>query len=231
MKEAVKLIAFDADDTLWVNEPHYRGAEQAYVEILSRYVEHDDLATRLYQTEVKNLNLFGYGAKGYMLSMIETALELTQYQIDGRDIDRIIQLGKEVLSYPIEILPQVRETLETLQGRYPLMVITKGDLLDQESKVARSGLADYFGRIDVVSEKDPATYGRLFSQLGRAPQEVLMVGNSLKSDILPVLEIGGHACHVDPGYEGWVHEQVTEQCLAEHRFHSFDNISKVLTLL
>ncbi|MBW3138657.1 HAD family hydrolase [Ferrimonas balearica] len=231
MKEAVKLIAFDADDTLWVNEPYYRGAEQAYVEILGRYVDHEDLATRLYQTEVKNLNLFGYGAKGYMLSMIETALELTQYQIDGRDIDRIIQLGKEVLSYPIEILPQVRETLETLQGRYPLMVITKGDLLDQESKVARSGLADYFGRIDVVSEKDPATYGRLFSQLGRHPQEVLMVGNSLKSDILPVLEIGGHACHVDPGYEGWVHEQVTEQCLAEHRFHSFDNISKVLTLL
>ncbi|MBY5920749.1 HAD family hydrolase [Ferrimonas balearica] len=231
MKETVKLIAFDADDTLWVNEPYYRGAEQAYVEILSRYVDHHDLAQRLYQTEIKNLNLFGYGAKGYMLSMIETALELTQYQIDGRDIDRIIQLGKEVLSYPIEILPQVRDTLENLQSRYPLMVITKGDLLDQESKVARSGLADYFGRIEVVSEKDTATYGRVFNQVGRAPGEVLMVGNSLKSDILPVLEIGGHACHVDPGYEGWVHEQVTDDSLAEHRFHSFDNISKVLTLL
>ncbi len=231
MKETVKLIAFDADDTLWVNEPFYRGAEQTYVEILSRYVEHDDLAQRLYQTEVKNLNLFGYGAKGYMLSMIETALELTQYQIDGRDIDRIIQLGKEVLSYPIEILPQVQDTLETLRGRYPLMVITKGDLLDQESKVARSGLAEFFGRIEVVSEKDTATYGRVFSQVGRAPGEVLMVGNSLKSDILPVLEIGGHACHVDPGYDGWVHEQVAEDSLAQHRFHSFDNISKVLTLL
>ncbi|MBY6185149.1 HAD family hydrolase [Marinobacter hydrocarbonoclasticus] len=231
MKETVKLIAFDADDTLWVNEPFYRGAEQAYVDILSRYVDHHDLAQRLYQTEVKNLNLFGYGAKGYMLSMIETALELTQYQIDGRDIDRIIQLGKEVLSYPIEILPEVRETLGALQERYPLMVITKGDLLDQESKIARSGLADYFGRIEVVSEKDTSTYGRVFNQVGRAPGEVLMVGNSLKSDILPVLEIGGHACHVDPGYEGWVHEQVTEDCLAQHRFHSFDNISKVLSLL
>ncbi|MBY5991232.1 HAD family hydrolase [Ferrimonas balearica] len=231
MKETVKLIAFDADDTLWVNEPHYRGAEQAYLEILGRYVDSDDLAARLYQTEVKNLRIFGYGAKGYMLSMIETALELTDYRVEGRDIERIIQLGKEVLSYPIEILPGVEETLTALQGCYPLMVITKGDLLDQESKVARSGLADYFGRIEVVSEKDSATYQRLFTQMAHAPQEVLMVGNSLKSDILPVLELGGHACHVDPGYDSWVHEQVSDECLAEHRFHSFDHIAKLLTLV
>lgn len=226
-----KVIAFDADDTLWELESSFRSAEARFCDVVRQYISDEELGQRLHEVQIRNLNTFGYGAKGFTLAMLETALELTHYQISGKDIERILNFGKDILTYPIDLLPNVEKTLKALKGRFPLIVITKGNLIEQEAKVARSGLEAYFDRIHVVSEKDEATYRRLFAQMGCKPEEVLMVGNSLKSDILPVLAIGGHACHVEPGYEGWVHEQVTDEALANSRpFHSFNDISEFLTL-
>ncbi len=203
-----KIIAFDADDTLWVNEPIFVKTQDRCKELLSLYVEPERMDEKLYETEMKNLRLFGYGIKGFMLSMIETAIELSDGKIIGSEIQRIVDLGKEMLEHPIHLLPNVKETINALKEDFELMVITKGDLFDQESKVARSGLADYFSRIEIVSEKDPATYDGVFSRNNIDVKEVLMIGNSLKSDVLPVCELGGRAIHI-PYHTTWAHETVS----------------------
>jgi putative hydrolase of the HAD superfamily len=203
-----KILAFDADDTLWVNEPIFVNTQDRCKELLSQYIQPEKMDEKLYATEMKNLRLFGYGVKGFMLSMIETAIELSEGKITGSEIQKIVDLGKDMLGHPIQLLPNVKETIEQLNGNYDLMVITKGDLFDQESKVARSGLADYFSKIEIVSEKDVPTYHAVFSRNKINVQELLMIGNSLKSDILPICELGGHAIHI-PYHTTWVHEKVS----------------------
>lgn len=226
----IKIIAFDADDTLWVNEPNYRETEVRFCEILEDYISQQEIAEKLFETEMRNLKLFGYGAKGFMLSMIETALEISQFRISGKDIQRIIDLGKNLLQKPIELLEGVEEVLTELQHRYPLLLLTKGDLLDQEAKLARSGLADYFNHIEIVSDKTEETYRGLFKKLDIQPREFLMIGNSVKSDILPVVNIGAQAIHV-PFHITWQYEQVSEEKITHNKFLRVERIKGVLELL
>lgn len=203
----IKTIAFDADDTLWINEPIFIETEKKCQEIIGRYVSHESIQESIYKTELKNLRLFGYGVKGFTLSMIETAIELTQEKITGKEIQELILLGKDMLQHPVNLLPGVEETIKLLHGKYKLMIITKGDLFDQESKIARSGLADLFDHIEIVSEKKPEAYQHIINHYQIDKDNFLMIGNSLKSDILPVIEIGGKAIHI-PYHTTWVHETV-----------------------
>ncbi|MFT6826732.1 MAG: putative hydrolase of the HAD superfamily [Roseivirga sp.] len=220
----IKTIAFDADDTLWINEPIFTKTRLRYEEILSSYFSIDEsLELKLYAVEKRNLALFGYGIKGFMLSMIESAIELTEEKINGADIQRIIDLGKEMLTHPIEILPGIVETIEKLKSDYQLLIITKGDLWDQETKIARSGVADLFDHIEIVSEKTPAAYQAILDRYQIEPSSFLMIGNSLKSDILPVCEIGGNAVHI-PFHDTWVHEQMDTHQIGEYSFIELDDI-------
>ncbi len=203
----IKIIAFDADDTLWVNEPIFTKTQQQFKSLLESYLSGSEIDDKLYQAEIRNLRLFGYGIKGFMLSMIETAIELTQGKISGQEIQQIIDLGKEMIEHPVEVLPNMEATIQELQEKYELMVITKGDLFDQESKIARSGLGVYFNRVEIVSEKDQQMYLNIIRKNNIAADEFLMIGNSLKSDILPVCRVGGHAVHI-PFHTTWAHEMV-----------------------
>jgi len=221
-----QLIAFDADDTLWVNEPLYRGAEDHLVDLLSPYLNGTDIRARLYDREVHNLNIFGYGAKAFILSMIETAVELTKGSISGGDVQRIVDSGKEMLAQPIKVLPGVEETLRALSGQFRLMVITKGDLFDQESKLARSGLAGYFSHVEIVSEKNEATYSAILGRYKVDPDRFIMFGNSLRSDILPIVNIGGHAAHI-PCDTTWQHEHVDDVDAARGGYHELRHIGAV----
>ena len=224
------IISFDADDTLWVNEPYFREAEEALLEMLSAYYEGDNLLDRLYQQEIMNLNVFGYGAKAFALSMIESAIELSQGKVTGAEIQRIIDLGKGILSQPVKLLPGVESTIKHLAGQYPLMLITKGDLFDQESKIARSGLADYFRIIEVVSEKDEAAYRQLLLKHSITSTQFWMIGNSLRSDILPVVALGGQAVHI-PCDVGWVHEHIAVDDATRATYHELMSIDKLPSLL
>ena len=208
----IDVIAFDADDTLWLNEDYYLNVHQRYFGLLTAYHETDWIERRLYETEVKNLAHFGYGAKSFTLSMIETAIELSEGRIAAAEIQQIIEMGKEILTTPVELLEGVAETLPALAQDYDLMVITKGDLLHQETKIAQSGLGDLFRWAEVVSEKDTATYSRIAARYAIPPERFLMVGNSLKSDVLPVLEMGGQAIHI-PYQTTWAHERVAPEDL------------------
>jgi putative hydrolase of the HAD superfamily len=199
------VIAFDADDTLWENERNYRRTEQVFKELLTPYHKPDWIEERLYQTEMRNIQHFGYGIKSFGLSMIETAVELTEGRVSGTEIQVIIDAIKGMLTAEIELLPHVAEIVPLLAQHTPLMLITKGDLLDQESKVTRSGLADYFTHIEIVSDKTEKQYADLLEQHDIAPSRFLMVGNSLRSDILPVLALGGSAVYV-PHPFNWAHE-------------------------
>jgi putative hydrolase of the HAD superfamily len=225
----VKVIAFDADDTLWVNEPYFRKTEEKFCNLFSEYLSPHDVERELLKTEIANLGLYGYGIKGFTLSMMETALHVTEGRMPAAIVAAIINLGKEMLNEPIELLEGVEQVLQALQGKYRLVVATKGDLLDQERKLRKSNLSPYFHHIEVMSEKDEASYLKLVKHLDIQPQELLMIGNSLKSDILPVLKIGGHAIHV-PYHITWVHEVVEDQI--EHpNFKSVTQIQEILPLL
>ncbi|MDX1521014.1 MAG: HAD family hydrolase [Anaerolineae bacterium] len=203
------IIAFDADDTLWHNETIFSLTQDKLKGLLSKYRDTGDLERDLYEVESRNLRYFGYGIKSFTLSMIETAIELTDGRISGREIEQILNFGKEMLETPTQLLPGVAETISALTEHYPLMIITKGDLIDQETKIAQSGLADHFTHIEIVSEKTPAVYQTLLTKYGLEPERFIMIGNSLRSDILPVLEIGGQAIHI-PYQITWAHEDVTE---------------------
>lgn len=209
MKEQIKVIAFDADDTLWVNEPYFQEIEKRYTQLLKSYGNSEEISAALFKTEMKNLKTLGYGAKAFTISMVETALEVSNQMISAGDIRQIVDLGKSLLEIPIELLPQVKETLEILKekGNYKLVVATKGDLLDQENKLERSGLAPYFDHIEVMSDKTEKEYLRLLNILQIKPSEFLMIGNSLKSDIQPVLALGGYGVHI-PFEVMWQHEVV-----------------------
>jgi putative hydrolase of the HAD superfamily len=222
----LKTIAFDADDTLWVNEPIFTATHSRFVAILEKYESAEVLDKGLYETQIKNLRLFGYGIKGFTLSMIETALELTHGRISGDEIQQIIGFGKDMLEHPVEVLPHVENTLKVLQADYDLMVITKGDLFDQESKLARSGLAGYFNRVEIISEKDTATYQKVLRRHNIQLPHFLMVGNSLKSDILPICELGGRAIHI-PFHTTWAHEMVAPEKMAHVQYEVLTCVSEI----
>ena len=194
----LKLVGFDADDTLWHSEGFYREVHGHFERILGQYIDIGNAVVHdhLLEVERANIKLFGYGAKGMTLSMLETAVALTSERISARHLHEIIQLGKEVLNHPVELLTGIETAVAEVAREYQVVLITKGDLFHQESKVARSGLSSLFGRIEIVSEKDPATYRRVLSEFGLSAGQFLMVGNSLHSDIAPVLQIGGFAVHV-----------------------------------
>lgn len=204
-------IAFDADDTLWGHEHVFVDAKARCLELLRPYMQPGmDLEQELYAFERKNLKIFGYGVKGFTLSMIETAIELSNGKISGAEIQRIIDLGKEMLAHEIDLLPGVTEALAAFKPHFKLLLITKGDLFAQENKIARSGLAPEFDIIEIVSEKDPTTYRNLLARHGIDPTGFLMLGNSLRSDVLPIVEIGGRAVHIPHEYT-WHHEAISEE--------------------
>lgn len=204
---SIQVIAFDADDTLWVNEPYFREAEDKFCGLLEDYLPHHSVAKELFMTELQNIPHYGYGVKGFMLSMIETALRVSQNNLSPIVIEKAIQYGKDLLDKPIELLDGIEEVLHLLKKKYRLVVATKGDLLDQERKLKKSGLIDYFHHIEIMSDKREADYRKLIGHLDIDPAHFTMVGNSLKSDVLPVLAIGGHAIHI-PYHTTWVHEQI-----------------------
>ena len=226
----IKIVALDADDTLWVNEPIFQQTQEKLRKLLSAYIAPGQLDKRLYETERNNLRLFGYGVKGFVLSMIETAVQLSEGKITGREVQQIIDMGKAMLEHPVDLLDGVKETVEALSGHYELMVITKGDLFDQENKIARSGLADYFKRVEIVSEKDEATYREVFGRNGIKLEEVLMVGNSLKSDVLPICKLGGKAIHI-PFHTTWEHEKVEVHQANGYDYEEIGNLRQLIRLL
>ena len=209
--------------------PTFRGAEKEMIKLLSPYYKGDNLLEHLYQQEIRNLHIFGYGAKGFTLSMIESVIELSEGKASGSEIQEIIELGKSIMIYPIELLDGVEETLQEL-SHYRLMLITKGDLFDQESKIARSGLADYFEIVEIVSEKNDETYQRLLKQHNIQPKDFWMIGNSLKSDVLPIDRIGGTGVHI-PYASTWKHETVDDGYAAQHDYHTIASIRELPTLL
>lgn len=226
----INVIAFDADDTLWANEPIYRKTEEQCKQILEPYLSPPELSEKLYETEMKNLKLFGYGIKSFTLSLIETAIELSDNQVSAGQIQQIINLGKDMLEHPVQLLDSVEKTISHLKEHYTLMILTKGDLLDQESKIARSGLDPHFEYIEIVSDKSTDTYSRILSHYSIDPSKFLMVGNSLKSDVLPVCEIGGHAIHI-PYHITWDHEEVDPDEAQKDGYYELDDISQIPELL
>ena len=224
-----KIIAFDADDTLFVNEPYFQEVEQKFCSLLENYLSHHTLSQELFRVEIKNLPLYGYGIKGYILSMIEAAIAISNRTIPIEIISKIIDYGKELLEKPIEILDGVEETLKQLSKNYKLVVATKGDLKDQHSKLHRSGLGHYFHHIEVMSDKKEDDYLKLLKRLDIKPKEFLMIGNSLKSDVLPVLNIGANAIHV-PFHTTWAHEVVDASSIM-HEYKTIQNVSEIISLL
>lgn len=225
----IKVIAFDADDTLWINEPYFREIEIEFCQLLEDYLPQHTVARELLQTEVKNLPLYGYGIKGFTLSMIETALNVSERTIDVKVMDKILDYGKALLARPIELLEGVEEVLASLKEQYRLVVATKGDLLDQERKLRNSGIEHYFHHVEVMSDKAVEDYKKLIKHLDIAPDQFLMIGNSLKSDVLPVLDLGGHAIHI-PYHTTWAHEHV-EHRIEHQNFKTATNIKEVLPFL
>ena len=226
----IELLAFDADDTLWHNEPLYTTTREQFRSLLARYEPAGVLEDQLYEAELRNLDHFGYGVKGFVLSMIETAIELTDGRLEAADVRTIIDWGRQMLRSPVELLDGVLEALETLAGSYPLILLTKGDLLHQESKLARSGLGPLFKGIEIVSEKDAHVYRSVMQRYAVPGERFVMVGNSLRSDILPVLQAGGHAVFV-PYETSWIHEQVAPEALADAQYHQVAHIRELPDLL
>ncbi|PHR68886.1 MAG: HAD family hydrolase [Lutibacter sp.] len=208
MYKNIKVIAFDADDTLWVNEPYFRDVEHEFAKLLAIYETENKINQELFKKEMENLELYGYGVKGFVLSMIESAIELSNNMITASEIKKILNFGKEMLNKPIELLDGVEEVLKILSDDYTIILATKGDLLDQERKLEKSGLMKYFSHIEVLSDKKEKNYKRLIQFLKIHPSEFLMIGNSLKSDVLPLVNLNAEAIHV-PYHTTWEHEKVS----------------------
>ncbi|WP_374012226.1 HAD family hydrolase [Pseudoxanthomonas koreensis] len=210
----IQLVGFDGDDTLWRSEDYYRAAEKQYEQIIGRYIDLHDAGTlrHLLEVERRNLRVFGYGAKGMTLSMIEAAIELTGGRIAARDLQQVVEIGRATLQHPVELIDGIRQAVSAIAARWPVVLITKGDLFHQEDKIARSGLGDLFPRIEIVSEKDPPTYARVLAEFEVDAAGFVMIGNSLRSDIEPVVRLGGWGVHV-PYPLTWAHE--AEHGLAE----------------
>ncbi|MGH8026300.1 MAG: HAD family hydrolase [Pseudoxanthomonas sp.] len=214
MAQAIKWVGFDGDDTLWKSEDYYRAAELAFEEIIGQYIDLTDARSQqhLLEVERRNLRIFGYGAKGMTLSMIESAVQLTGERISARDIHRVVEIGRSTLQHPVELIDGISEAVETIAASHEIVLITKGDLFHQESKIEQSGLADLFHRIEVVSEKDAKTYARVLRELDVPAAGFAMIGNSLRSDIEPVIALGGWGIHM-PYHITWAHE--AEHAIAE----------------
>lgn len=206
----ISVVGFDADDTLWVNETYFRETEDRFMALLEGYETKNKIDQELFKMEMKNLELYGYGVKGFMLSMIESALDISNGSISQKNILEIIDWGKKMISQPVELLNGVEEVLDYLSGNYRLIVLTKGDLLDQERKLAKSGLSKYFQHVEVLSDKKEENYKNLLEHLNIPMESFLMVGNSLKSDIIPIVNLGGKAVHV-PFHTTWAHELVSDE--------------------
>ncbi len=225
----IKAIAFDADDTLWVNETFFRKAEDEFCDLLAGYMSKEEANTLLFDVEMKNLPLYGYGIKPFTLSLIEAAITISNGNMNIELVQKLIEKGKQMLQEPIELIDGIDDTLKELSKKYRLVMATKGDLLDQERKLIKSGLESYFHHIEIVSDKTEKQYSKLVKHLDISEDEFLMVGNSLKSDILPVLNIGAHAFHI-PFHTTWVHEMVTEE-VTHPNFRSFTKASELLEVL
>ena len=221
-----KTIAFDADDTLWHNEPYFDEAQERFCVLFQDYASSQEILGLILNHQVKNLPLYGFGIKAFTLSMIETALQLTNHQISGKGIEQILAIGKDLLQKPVELLPNVESVLEQLKGKYKLVVATKGDLKDQHRKLHDSGIGTYFHHIEVMSDKAELDYVKMLGRLDCKAQDFLMIGNSLKSDVLPVLGLGGYAVHI-PFHTTWEHEKISHKVEHKH-FSSFEKITQVL---
>jgi putative hydrolase of the HAD superfamily len=222
----IKYIGFDADDTLWDNEPFYRALEHLFNEILLDKMTPEESSAELFKTEIANLSLFGYGAKAYTLSIIETALRLTDNKIAAADINRILQAGKQLTDSPLVLLDNVEEVLKVLTPKYKLILATKGDLLDQERKLKKSRLEKYFHHIEIMSDKQISDYEKLLKHLDIEAHEFLMIGNSMRSDIFPILELGGYAIHI-PYHTTWAHEKMDNVDLPSDRYMEIETLLKI----
>jgi len=227
---AIEMIAFDADDTLWKTEANFEKAQEELEKILAPWQDSEQTEEIVFKTEMENLSIYGLGVKAFTLSMIEAALQISQGEIQGKAIEQIIQLGREMLEAEVELFPCVADTIPTLSKDYPLMVITKGDLLDQTTKISRSGLAPYFSLVEVVSEKSPDSYTRVLEKFHLDPKNLLMVGNSLKSDIQPILQLGGTAVHIPAGTT-WAHELVSDFDTSQDRFYELEHMGHLPGLI
>jgi putative hydrolase of the HAD superfamily len=223
---AVRVVGFDGDDTLWHSETRFDVTQGEFRELLKRHVPDADVDRRLAEMEMKNLSIYGYGVKSFTLSMLETAIELTQGRIPAVDLEVILGWGKRMLMEPTELLDGVQEALRLLSDRYDLLLITKGDLFDQESKLARSGLGDLFLGVEILSEKNVDSYRGVFKRHAIKPEDFVMVGNSLRSDVVPVVSLGGHAVHI-PYEVTWHHEQVPEEELPKEGWRRISSIREL----
>ena len=230
MYKDIKVVAFDADDTLWINETYFREAEHQFAKLFTAFETENKIEQELFKTEIKNLELYGYGVKGFMLSMVECALEISNNNLNPLLLNDVLNIGKEMLEKPIELLEGIEEVLKSLKGKYKLIVATKGDLLDQERKLEKSGLLHYFHHIEVMSDKRENDYKKLLSHLDIEAKELLMIGNSLKSDILPLVKIGATAIHV-PFHTTWAHEEVSFKEQSKSTYKTVKNIKEILSIL
>lgn len=226
----IKVIGFDADDTLWVNETYYREAEEAFTKILEAYETPNKVNQELFKKEMQDLHLYGYGIKSFVLSMVESAIEISNNTISNKAIQKIIDIGKAMINKPVELLDGVEEVLNLLSPKYRLILATKGDLLDQERKLKKSGLTNYFHHIEVLSDKKEANYSNLLNHLDINPSEFLMIGNSLKSDVLPLVNIKANAIHV-PYHTTWEHEKVNDEETNGKVYKTVDSLTEILSLL
>jgi putative hydrolase of the HAD superfamily len=227
--QKITTIGFDADDTLWQNEEFFRLTQGRFAELLSDHSEPDHLAERLMQAEQRNLGRYGFGIKGFVLSMIETAIEVTDQKVPASVIAQIIEAGQEMLIHPVHLLPFARDAVEAVAGEYKVVLITKGDLLDQERKLAQSGLGDLFDAIEIVSDKIPQTYIRAFMRHGHGPDRAMMVGNSMKSDVVAAIDAGAWGVHVPAKFE-W-HLEKADTPDTHPRFRKLDNLGGLADLL
>jgi len=226
----VKVIAFDADDTLWVNETYFRNTEEEFAELLDGFETKNKIDQELFKMEIKNLETYGYGIKGFVLSMIESALDLSNNSVSQETILKILNLGKKMIEHPVELLEGVKEVLEKLGKEYRLIVLTKGDLLDQERKIKNSGLSKYFQHVEILSDKKEENYINLLEHLEINVKEFLMIGNSLKSDVLPIINIGAQAVHI-PFHTTWQHEEVELKDADDAQYLKINKLKELLNYL
>jgi putative hydrolase of the HAD superfamily len=227
---SIKVLAFDGDDTLWHNETRFNVTQGELRELVRRHVPDADVDNHLFEVEMRNLSLYGYGVKAFTLSMLETAIELTDGRIPAADLQVILGWGKRMLTAPTELLDGVEAALRDAGSRYSLLLITKGDLFDQESKLARSGLGELFAGVEILSDKTAATYGSLLKRRGIEPEEFVMVGNSLRSDVAPVVALGARAVHI-PYQVTWNHEHLPDDALPPSGWYRLGGIGELGALL
>lgn len=230
MKEQIKVIGFDADDTLWVNEPYYRETERLFAQLMSPVADEETVMRALINMEVKNIPLYGYGAKGFMLSMIETVLEIAGQDTRSEFIEGVLTLGKTLLAKPVVLLDDAQNALQQLKDQYRLVLVTKGDLLDQERKLRKSGLHKCFHHIEILSDKKEENYQKLLQNLSIEPEAFMMVGNSLKSDVIPALKLGAWGVYI-PYHTSWIHEKTDEDPGKWRQFLELESLSKLADIM